>query len=53
MKELEKRALQHGYKSLDVLSSLSAAGFYEAFGYIERTRKFYGDEETIMMSKAL
>lgn len=53
MKELERHAVRHGHKLLDVSSSLSATGFYEALGYIEKSRKFYGDEETVMMSKAL
>lgn len=53
MTELEGHAARNGRTRLDVSSSLSATDFYEALGYVETARKFYGDEETVMMSKAL
>lgn len=53
MIELEWHAARLGHTRLDVSSSLSATGFYEALGYAETARNFYGDEETVMMSKAL
>lgn len=53
IKALEEHALRHGYEILDVSSSLSATGFYEALGYLENSRRFYGDEETVVMSKVL
>lgn len=50
--ELEKIAASQGAEILKVSSSLSAIQFYSALGFIEKSRSFYGDEETVLMSKA-
>lgn len=53
VKELEKIAVGRGKTSLTVSSSLTATSFYSALGYIEKARQFYGDEETVIMSKLI
>ncbi len=50
--ELEKIAASQGTETLEVSSSLSAIQFYAALGFIEKSRSFFGDEETVLMSKA-
>ncbi len=51
--ELERIAASRGIETLEVSSSLSAVPFYLALGYIEKSRNFFGDEETVMMTKAM
>ena len=51
--EIEKIAANQGIETLEVSSSLSATQFYSASGYIERSRSFFGDEETVLMTKAI
>ena len=51
--EIEAMALREGLDTLDVSSSLSAARFYSALGYIEVTRRFFGAEETVWMTKKM
>jgi GNAT superfamily N-acetyltransferase len=53
MRTLEKTAEREGLRILEVSSSLSATDFYSALGYIEKSRKFYGEEETVLMSKTI
>jgi len=52
MEELERAASQKGVKELMVSSSLSAVKFYSALGYVEQNRKFFGEEETVVMIKS-
>lgn len=49
---VEAAAKQQGLVELTLSSSLAAVSFYSALGYMEQTRQFYGDEETVVMSKA-
>lgn len=51
--ELEKVAAERGLKQLSVSSSLSAVSFYSSLGYIEKSREFFGDEETVTMTKSI
>ncbi|WP_299410563.1 GNAT family N-acetyltransferase [uncultured Roseobacter sp.] len=51
--ELEKIAARDGIETLEVSSSLSATQFYSALGFIEKSRIFFGDEETVHMTKAI
>lgn len=53
MRELEKIAARDRIERLEVSSSLSATQFYSALGYIEKSRNFFGDEETVHMTKAI
>ncbi|MDA7966804.1 GNAT family N-acetyltransferase [Ruegeria sp.] len=51
--ELEKVAAKQGLRQLSVSSSLSAVSFYSSLGYAEKSREFYGDEETVSMTKSI
>lgn len=51
--QLEKIAADQRIEKLEVSSSLSAIQFYLASGYIEKSRQFFGDEETVLMTKAV
>ena len=51
--QLEKIAANDGIEKLEVSSSLSATQFYLALGYIERSRQFFEDEETVLMTKVI
>ncbi len=51
--ELEEMAASRGIETLEVSSSLFARQFYSALGYIEKSRNFFGDEETVHMTKAI
>ncbi|MGP1253438.1 MAG: GNAT family N-acetyltransferase [Kiloniellales bacterium] len=53
VKELERIARGRDKRTLTVSSSLTAIGFYYSLGYREEARKFYGDEETVLMTKAI
>ncbi|GAB5445898.1 GNAT family N-acetyltransferase [Gymnodinialimonas sp.] len=53
VRELERIAKRQGTQTLEVSSSLSATAFYTAMGFQETSRSFYGDEETVLMSKPL
>ncbi|MEX0318370.1 MAG: GNAT family N-acetyltransferase [Ruegeria sp.] len=50
--ELERVASKRGVQELVVSSSLSAVKFYSALGYVEQSRKFFGEEETVVMIKS-
>lgn len=52
LRELEQAASKRGLQELVVSSSLSAVKFYSALGYVEQSRKFFGEEETVVMSEA-
>lgn len=52
LEELEHAASKRGLQELVVSSSLSAVEFYSALGYVEQNRKFFGEEETVVMTKA-
>ncbi|KIC41904.1 hypothetical protein RA27_00355 [Ruegeria sp. ANG-R] len=49
--ELEKAASERGLRELKVSSSLSAIKFYSSLGYVEESRQFFGEEETVVMVK--
>lgn len=51
--ELEKVAVRHGIETLKVSSSLTATQFYLALGYVEKSRIYFGSEETVLMTKAI
>jgi N-acetylglutamate synthase-like GNAT family acetyltransferase len=51
VKTVEGAAKQQGLVALKLSSSLAAVSFCAALGYREQTRQFYGDEETVVMSK--
>ena len=51
--ELENVAAEQGLRQLSVSSSLSAVSFYSSLGYVEKSREFYGDEETVSMTKSI
>ncbi|WP_300039327.1 GNAT family N-acetyltransferase [uncultured Roseobacter sp.] len=51
--ELAKIAARDGIETLEVSSSLSATQFYSSLGFIEKSRNFFGDEETVLMTKAI
>lgn len=53
MNELEEMAASLGVETLEVSSSLFARPVYSALGYIEKSRNFFGDEETVHMTKAI
>lgn len=50
---LEEIAARNGIETVEVSSSLSATRFYTAMGYIETSRNFFGDEETVRMTKTI
>ncbi|MEM7291151.1 MAG: GNAT family N-acetyltransferase, partial [Pseudomonadota bacterium] len=50
--ELERAASEQGSRKLTVSSSLSAVKFYSSLGYVEQSRRFFGDEETVVMVKS-
>jgi len=53
VRALEKTAAREGIERLEVSFSLSATQFYSALGYIEKSRHFFGDEETVHMTKVI
>lgn len=53
MGEIENAALAQSVRSLDVQSSITAQPFYAVRGFNIVQEKFYGEERTITMSKAL
>lgn len=53
MGAVESAALAQSVHSLDVQSSISAQPFYAMCGFNIVREKFYGEERTIVMSKAL
>ena len=53
VKKLESIARGRNKRTLTVSSSLTAVSFYSSLGYREEARKFYGDEETVLMTKAI
>lgn len=53
VRKLESIARGRNKRTLTVSSSLTAVSFYASLGYREESRKFYGDEETVLMTKAI
>lgn len=53
LRELERAASKRGLKELIVSSSLAGVKFYSALGYLEERRNFFGDEETVLMTKLI
>ena len=53
MGEVENAALAQSVRSLDVQSSITAQPFYAMWGFNIVREEFYGEERTIVMSKAL
>lgn len=51
MAEVERLAVEAGLAEVSLSSSLSAFKFYELLGYVEGERLFFGEEETVEMSK--
>jgi N-acetylglutamate synthase-like GNAT family acetyltransferase len=53
MSAVESTALAQSVRSLDVQSSITAQPFYAMWGFNIVREEFYGEERTIVMSKAL
>lgn len=53
MGAIENAALAQSVRSLDVQSSITAQPFYAMWGFNIVREQFYGEERTIVMSKAL
>ncbi|MBO9452717.1 GNAT family N-acetyltransferase [Tropicibacter sp. R16_0] len=53
VKAIETAAMSAGLQELAVSSSLSAVKFYTSLGFAEKRRRFFGQEETVEMVKAL